>query len=88
MVGSGFVKFQYACKAVIISNIHYTKYILSYLVCSEDGLDHARDKLLRDLDQVVVVGVGHVELASRELGVVGHVNALVSTTTTNSYLRP
>jgi hypothetical protein len=48
------------------------------LVRAVDGLDHARQKLLGDVDQVAVVGVGHVELASGELGVVREVNALVA----------
>ena len=48
------------------------------LVGSKDGHDHAGDELLCDLHQVVVVRVGHVELAGRELGVVRHVDALVT----------
>ena len=49
-----------------------------YLVTSKDSLDHPTEQVLRDLDQVVVVSVGHVELARRELGIVRHVYSLVS----------
>jgi len=45
-----------------------------------DGLDHFADHLLRHIHNVVVIGVGHVELAGRELGVVGQVDALIPAT--------
>lgn len=41
-------------------------------------LDHALDEGLGHLHQVKHVGVRHVELADRELGVVGEINLLVS----------
>jgi hypothetical protein len=50
----------------------------SHLVRAEDGHDHAGNELLRDIDKIVIVGVGHVELAGRELRVVRHVDALVT----------
>ena len=49
-----------------------------HLVRAEDGHDHAGDELLRDVHKIIVVGVGHVELAGRELRVVRHVDALVT----------
>jgi hypothetical protein len=51
---------------------------IGHLIRSKDGLDHAGEELLRDLHQVRVVGVGHVELAGGELGVVRHVDAFVA----------
>ncbi len=50
----------------------------SHLERAENGHDHASDELLRDIHKIVVVGVGHVELAGRELRVVRHVDALVT----------
>merc|ERR1712112_707446 len=47
-------------------------------VGSEDLLDHPTQQLLCDVDEVVVICVGHIELTSGELGVVGHVDTLVS----------
>ncbi len=41
--------------------------IRDYLVLSKDALDHAGQHFLGQLDQVVVVSVGHIELASCEL---------------------
>ena len=48
------------------------------LVRAGDVEDQAREEALSDLHQIVVVGVGHVKLASGELGVVGEVNALIA----------
>ena len=53
------------------------------LVSSSDVLDETRDELFRHIHQVVVVGIRPVELARRELGVVGKVNALISELATN-----
>lgn len=39
--------------------------------------DQARDHTLRQVHQVVHVRVGHVKLADRELGIVGHIDLLV-----------
>jgi hypothetical protein len=47
-------------------------------VGAADGLDHAGDHVLGHAHEVVVVGVGHVELARGELGVVREVDALVA----------
>ena len=44
---------------------------------------HLRDELLSHVKEVVVVGVSLVELARGELGVVGHVNPLVTELSTN-----
>ena len=41
--------------------------IKTYLVLSEDALNHAGQHFLGQVDQVVVVSVGHVKLASCEL---------------------
>lgn len=43
-----------------------------------DFLDHGGEHVFGDVDEVVVVGVGHVELAGGVLGVVGLVDRLVS----------
>ena len=48
------------------------------LVLAEQVEDEAGEELLGELDEVVVVGVGHVELAHGELGIVCHVDALVA----------
>lgn len=42
-----------------------------------DFLDHGAEHVFGDMDEVVVVGVGHVELASCVLGVVGLVDRFV-----------
>mmetsp|Transcript_23325 Transcript_23325/g.64452 ORF Transcript_23325/g.64452 Transcript_23325/m.64452 type:complete len:382 (+) Transcript_23325:935-2080(+) len=47
------------------------------LVGALDGLDHFTDQLLCHVHEVVVVRIGHVELACRELRVVRQVDALV-----------
>ena len=49
--------------------------------CGCRGL--TRDHLLGDGDEVVIVGVRHVELARRELWVVCHVDAFIAELTTN-----
>lgn len=48
------------------------------LVRTEQVHDEAREEALGDLDQVVVVRVGHVELAHGELRVVCEVDAFVA----------
>lgn len=53
------------------------------LVGAEELLDHAGDKLLGQVHDVVHIGVGPVELASGELGVMGQVDALVTELTAN-----
>lgn len=53
------------------------------LVASSDLLDEARHQIFSHLEQVIVIGVGHVELAGSELGVVSHVDTFVSELATN-----
>lgn len=48
------------------------------LVTTRDVLDQTGDKLLGQVHDIVYIGVGPVELASGELGVVGKVNALIA----------
>lgn len=47
-------------------------------VASGDFLDHLRKHIFGELEQIVEVSVGHVELAARVLGVVGLIDALVT----------
>jgi len=47
-------------------------------VASSDLFDHRREHIFGDLDEIVVVCVGHVELAGRVLWVVSLINGLVS----------
>lgn len=48
------------------------------LIATSDVLDKTRNKLFRHVHKIVVVGIGPVKLAGRELGVVSQINALVS----------
>ena len=51
--------------------------LLGLSLLTADIVDHRREHLLCESDEVVVVGVGPVEFARGELGVVRHVHALV-----------
>ena len=45
--------------------------VVFYDEAAGDLLDHSREHVLSDLYEVVIVGIGHVELAGSVLGVVG-----------------
>ncbi len=47
-------------------------------VASSDLLDHTRNHSFGQLQQVVVIGISHVKLASGELGVVSEIDSFVS----------
>lgn len=55
----------------------------SNLVGAVQILDQSADHVLGHLHQVVHIGIGHVKLANGELGVVSHVDLLVSEHTTD-----
>lgn len=52
-------------------------------VASLDRQNHAAEKILGDLNDVFVVSVGHVKLASGELGIVSQIDSFVTEQTSN-----
>lgn len=72
---------EWRCKVNLVDLVWVFRFVLRVVLNYEgtgELLDHLREKFFSESHQVVVVGVGLIELTGREFRVVSQVNALIS----------